>query len=304
MVVEFARKLRLTAQALGCVSQKELCARFLDVNPNTQFQLTNSYKWMQGRALPRSGAVYDDWARLLDLGKSAQYLTGCSLPEFVAALNERYEGVDDGPLVDDRDDGSFSLAALLQGSYAVYSLAWSKAARGLFIRGSLQITPGPDDEIRANYSERVAGGILHFDGHVSVSHRAIHILLRDRKHQSSVLLTCHMPAPPANVLTGIMAGAAYHDPESRPMAVRLICVRNLAADGDPAERNRYLEGDLDGFDADIAALGYRLNKRQSLGAICSDFLRPRDSQERVEISLAENEDLAMAVDRHLLPRNP
>lgn len=303
MTVEFAKKLRLTTQALGCVSQKELCTRFLELNPNTEFQLANSYKWIQGRALPRSGAVYDDWARLLDLGKSAQFLTSCTLSEFVEALTARYPHIDDGSIISDGDAGIFSLATLLQGSYAMYSLAWSKAARGLFIRGSLQIAPGAGDEILATYSEQVAGGTLHFDGRVSVYHRAIHIILQDQKHQHSVLLTCHMPAPPANVLTGIIAGSAYHDPESRPMAVRLICIRNLAAGSDLAERNRYLEGSLEEFDDDIAALGYRLNKHQSIGAICGDFLRPPDGQERVEISLAENEDLAMTFDQLLLPRN-
>jgi hypothetical protein len=304
MTVEFAKKLRLTAQALGCVSQKELCARFLEINPNTQFRLANSYKWIQGRALPRSGAVYEDWARLLGLGKSAQFLTSCSLSEFVEALTAQGQHINDSSIVGEGDDGAFSLATLLQGNYAMYSLAWSKAARGLFVRGSLEIAAGSGNEIFANYSERVAGGILSFNGQVSVSHRAIHIILHDKKHQSSVLLSCHTPAPPANIITGIMAGSAYHDPESRPMAVRLICVRKLTARGDLTASNRYLESGLEEFEEDIVALGYRLNKHQSIGAICSNFLRPPNSQERVEISLAESEDLAMTFDQHLLPRNP
>ena len=49
-----AAKLRITAALLGCATRKELCARFRSVNPATEFDLERSYKWLQGRALPRS----------------------------------------------------------------------------------------------------------------------------------------------------------------------------------------------------------------------------------------------------------
>ena len=65
MVRDFGAKLRITAAALGCASQKDLCARFREANPGTIFELDRSYKWMQGRALPRSVGLYEDWAALL-----------------------------------------------------------------------------------------------------------------------------------------------------------------------------------------------------------------------------------------------
>jgi hypothetical protein len=58
-VRSIAEKLRLTAAALDCAGQKELCAAFRRVNPNTTFALDRSYKWMQGRSLPRSARLYE-----------------------------------------------------------------------------------------------------------------------------------------------------------------------------------------------------------------------------------------------------
>ena len=57
---ELPTKLLVTQELLGCASRKELCARFRDVNPRTEFDLERSHKWMQGRAKPRSGRVYED----------------------------------------------------------------------------------------------------------------------------------------------------------------------------------------------------------------------------------------------------
>ena len=129
MTVEFAKKLRIAARALGCATQKELCARFLACNPETQFRLANSYKWSQGHPQPRSGAVFDDWARVLDLDRPAQFLAECSLAEFIALVSTRYHLPDSELGLYLGATTPFDLADLLQGNYALYSLAWSKAAR-------------------------------------------------------------------------------------------------------------------------------------------------------------------------------
>ncbi|HSF95346.1 MAG TPA: hypothetical protein VLA52_10000 [Thermohalobaculum sp.] len=52
MANDFAEKLRVTARALGCVTQKELCMLFREANSATSFTLDNSYKWMSGLSLP------------------------------------------------------------------------------------------------------------------------------------------------------------------------------------------------------------------------------------------------------------
>ena len=83
MVRDFGAKLRITAAVLGCASQKDLCARFREANPGTIFELDRSYKWMQGRSLPRSAQVYEDWAKLLGTGASAAHLQSCTVDEFL-----------------------------------------------------------------------------------------------------------------------------------------------------------------------------------------------------------------------------
>lgn len=85
-------KLRVTAALLGCANQKDLCAVFRRVNPNTDFDLERSYKWMQGRTLPRSARLYDDWALVVgaDAAHPGSWLAACPLGEFVALLGARH----------------------------------------------------------------------------------------------------------------------------------------------------------------------------------------------------------------------
>ena len=89
-VREFAAKLRITAAVLGCASQKDLCAQFRRVNPGTTFDLERSYKWMQGRALPRSAKLYDDWALLLGTERPPAYLQSCTADEFLDLACDRF----------------------------------------------------------------------------------------------------------------------------------------------------------------------------------------------------------------------
>jgi hypothetical protein len=83
--------LRITAALLGCASQKDLCARFHAVNPDTAFDLDRSYKWMQGRAQPRSARVYEDWATLLGTGAAAAHLQSCTVDEFLHLICDRHQ---------------------------------------------------------------------------------------------------------------------------------------------------------------------------------------------------------------------
>ena len=88
---DLAAKLRITAAVLGCASQKDLCARFHEVNPATIFELDRSYKWMQGRALPRSARVYEDWARVLGTTSPITYLQSCTVEEFLDLVCDRHK---------------------------------------------------------------------------------------------------------------------------------------------------------------------------------------------------------------------
>lgn len=84
-------KLCLTAAFVGAVTRKDLAAAFRAVNPATAYDLERAHKWLQGRARPREPAVYDDWARLLDLGRPGAWVAGCDA-EKLPTGTVRYEG--------------------------------------------------------------------------------------------------------------------------------------------------------------------------------------------------------------------
>ena len=146
-----AAKLRLTAVALGCATRKELCAHRA-VNPATEFDLERSYKWSQGRALPRSTTVYGDWVRVLGSERTNDWLAHCGITEFLAEL-QALHGIDGAVLLqrsrltapEVAHDGhaSFGPGQYIAGAYACYSPAWSGYFRGKMIRGGLVRGAGP-----------------------------------------------------------------------------------------------------------------------------------------------------------------
>lgn len=133
MATVLAEKLRMAATALGCRSRKELCARFRDANPATRCELEPLNKWMQGRSLPRSNAVYADFAAVIGTTKSGSWITDCSIEEFAAEL-AACTGVQSELLirpgaparrVDLGLPGLFGGITTLAGAFAAYSPAWS-----------------------------------------------------------------------------------------------------------------------------------------------------------------------------------
>ena len=88
---DFARKLALVADTLGCRTQKELLARLLAVNPQTSFDPTRAYKWRQGLAAPRDAGIYQDLADVLGLQQSGEALRTCSFAAFAAMVADRGE---------------------------------------------------------------------------------------------------------------------------------------------------------------------------------------------------------------------
>jgi hypothetical protein len=87
---DFGAKLRLTTAALGSKRQKDLALAFRRADPDTTFDLPRSYKWVQGRTLPRSARLYEEWAALLGLGCTAKQSLTESMDAFWARLTRRY----------------------------------------------------------------------------------------------------------------------------------------------------------------------------------------------------------------------
>lgn len=300
MANQFAEKLRLTAQVLGCVTHKELCVRFHAVNPQTLFQLGNSYKWMSGRATPRSSGVYTDWSNVLQVGRSGQFLADCSLDEFRQLLATRYDFALDE--VADADEASIGVSRLLQGFYAVYSPAWSRAARGAVIRGSLVFRASDDGQMLARYSERIPGSALNFKGRCSVVQRSLHLHLDDPVNGSTLFLCFHAPVPPGNVLLGLMAGSAFHDPQTRPTAVRALGVRQIGPDTAMRTPNRYLGSPADEILQDVEDLGYDTSRASDIGHSCTGFLWPEDGAVILDVPIENTEDLIMRFNYLLAPQ--
>ena len=91
MVRDLACKLRVTAALLGCASQKDLCARFHEVNAGTTFELDRSYK-----------GVFLMGALLFEARLSYAYLSGAHLDGAIL----RFAELNRASVEDARLDGS------------------------------------------------------------------------------------------------------------------------------------------------------------------------------------------------------
>ena len=270
-VREFGAKLRLTAAALGCGSQKELAAAFRRASPDTAFELARSYRWMGDRALPRARRVYDEWAALLALDRPADWLLGCGLDEFAALLAVRH-GTEPGALraragLAGPDAVAAGRTAARRpaeddpacGVYACYSHAQSPYFRGRVSRGTLLIAPAPRrfDGLVATYDQALPGGPAHASGPVQSRAAALcATLLPPNPALAPVSLSLFRPNPPASVLAGLMLGVTALSPGLQtPYATRIAALR---VPGDAAETeasNRYLDPGEWPPGRELAALG-------------------------------------------------
>ena len=215
------------------------------VNPATTFDLDRAHKWLQGRARPRDAARDEDWAALLEIGKTGFWVANCPLAEFAAALAAR------GPLAADtlqeRADAFRGGAVLepgqapeLTGSYVCYSHAWSPYFRGRIIRGELTIAiSGATRRLVALLQRTPADRADPHRGSVTLADRAIHLDLR--APGGVHLVFCLFPASaPASLLGGLMCGATVIGPDSQPSVTRIVMVRLPPRVGTSPEADPYL----------------------------------------------------------------
>ncbi|KMO36320.1 hypothetical protein ACQVP2_33050 [Methylobacterium aquaticum] len=282
---DFAAKLQLTAAVLGCQSQKSLAARFRQINPRTEFDVARSYKWTQGRTLPRSAALFDDWARLLNLGRSTQELLTADLDTFRDWLAERYGQVpaavrgtrarreaDGLPLVVPRID-----ERPLEGHYACFSHAQSPYYRGRLIRSSLTIEPpdDPGEPAMAHYTQTAPSfGVARLSGPVRMYGQtpclAMHTVSASL---APIFVTLFRPTRPVSVLTGIMSSFTVVDPDNQPpYATRFVAVRIPPQAGHRLEAgNRYLEAGASPA-SELAALGLAVAAAPDLDRRVAEYL--------------------------------
>jgi hypothetical protein len=276
---DFAHKLQLTSVVLGCSGRKELCARFRAVNSATHFDLERSHKWLQGRALPRSRQVYDDWAKVLGTTKSGAWLASCTMEAFLAEISALYdadpatlrsrveEEQTNGPT---RQPWRDLALGYLCGTYACYSMAWSPYYRRQIIRGSLQLSPGNKaSPLLAKYTESLLGKDVLFSGEAVHAQRTLHFIVRAEGDTLPLFLSLFLPGPPGSVFCGVMSGATFVGPEPRPSSTRMVIVRVPA---NAASSNRYMPLEPAMITADLGTFDLRLEDLPKAATLMHDFL--------------------------------
>ncbi len=307
MESDFAAKLRLTATALGCSGRKDLCARFRAVNPATHFDVERSSKWLQGRALPRSVQMYDDWAKVLGTQRSGAWLASCTVEAFLEEICKLYSADADTlrHRADERGgDGvvaapaASSASGYLCGSYACYSLAWSPYYRGHLIRGALTIGPGRrTPALAAVYSEAVLGTEVRFEGEVLPARGTVHLSVCNPEGRSPLFVSLFLPGPPASVLCGVMSGATIIGPEALPSTTRMVVVR---VPGNAGGSNRYLSPAPGALSDDLLALGLDLAEASEVDALMREFLLSDGEGGLDQVAASDQVRLTSVLDRAYL----
>lgn len=231
------RKLRLTAAVLGVVSRKDLAAQFRKINPTTSFDVDRAQKWLHGRSRPRERQIYEDWAKLLDLGRSGQWIADCEVETFLDSLCARHDcdrsalerqllngagGVRKAAPTDVQSGFGVNLA----GRFVSFSHAWSPYFRGQMICGELQIEVAPNQtKLVANYVQNLPNGIGRLRGPVTLSQRMLSVELWHPDSSEPFSMRLFRPTAPANVIVGYFSGVTYLSAETDLTVSRVVLIR-------------------------------------------------------------------------------
>lgn len=251
----FARKLSLTAVLLGCGTRKELCARFRAVNPQTEVDLERSFKWLQGRALPRSPTVYEDWARLIGTQRGGTWISACSEDAFLDELCLLY-GTDrtDLHVRAQRflgEGGAAATSDALLGQFVAYSWAWSPFHAGELIRGHVAFAEAARGRLDIVYTEAIPGGRIELSGQAARKGRVIHGNLVARGDEQIDLLLL-APGRPADVLVGLIQGQTIATAELQLASSRIVLFRSATSISLPTDQDgSYLPADPIALAADL-----------------------------------------------------
>lgn len=256
----FARKLSLTAVLLGCGTRKELCARFRTVNPQTEVDLERSFKWLQGRALPRSPTVYEDWARLIGTHRGGTWISACSEEAFLDELCLLY-GANRNDLLAraqrflGEGGGAITTSDALLGQFVAYSWAWSPFHTGELIRGRLSFAEAARARLDVTYTEDIPGGRIELSGQASRNGRVIHANLVARGDERIDLLLL-APGRPADILVGLLQGQTVATAELQLASSRIVLFRTLSdMQGAGTEGSCYIPFDPTALTADLERQG-------------------------------------------------
>lgn len=303
------RKLRVTAAALGVVTRKDLAAAFRRVNVGTTFDVERANKWLQGRARPRELKLYEDWAKVLDLGRSGQWIAECEMDAFLDAIARRF-GTDRDTLdrrardTERRRDPSRNGAETepdtgLAGTFIGYSHASSPYFRGQLICGELSLRADPNArQLVASYEENLPTGPLVLEGPVTSGQRTLTLDLHTPDRDVHFSMSLIRPAPPVSVLVGYLSGAAFLSSETELATTRIVFVRIPAA----ARRrtgSAYLPANTS-FAADLAGLGLPLQDPAAADERLARFLMAGHERGIDRIGADQHRALTELFDRNWL----
>jgi hypothetical protein len=230
------RKLCLTAALVGARTRKDLAAAFRRVNPRTPFDVERAHKWLQGRARPRERQIYEDWALVLDVGRSGAWIADCDLDSFLAVLCDAH--AEDREVLVRRarafrpegDRGAAAAAATgafqgdLAGSFVCYSRAWSPYFRGRLIRGGLTVARQAGD-FTATYVQSRIQDRIEARGPVDVLRKALLLYLREPHQRTAFMLTLFPPRSLISILGGLIQGPAVLGADPQPSVSRIVMIR-------------------------------------------------------------------------------
>lgn len=293
--IDVAEKLDLTAIALGCLTRKELCSAFFQINPSTTLTLQNCYNWLGGRSTPRSFSFYEDWARVLDLDEGPHFIMTSTLDAFtervaakrdlpdalLASLDDRLHrpaNAEPRQASADGRDPAWLANALLKGSYLALSLAWAPTARGRLLRGALLLGTKDDGELRAQYLETILGEKVRFEGRGQEHGHTAQLTLTCQANAATFFMAFHLPILPGNLGAGIFAGNTVYDSNSTPAACPILFIRNHTLTSEEMEAGTdYLDASAEALAQLLEDLGYGRDPTLAAESALLDLLtRPSD----------------------------
>jgi hypothetical protein len=276
-------KFRVTMAALGLSSRKELAARFRAVNPRSSCEAETLHKWMQGRALPRHATIYADWAQVLGLRRSGEWIsasalhafiedvstaTGIGVPSLLRAAATTSARKPVSPAVHGLVGGLASLC----GQFICYSRSFSPEFPEHIISGVLRLELGRSGSLLAEYSENTRLGPIKLTGHASLSGRALNIVVVDAVSGVTLFINLHMPGPPVAAICGLLSGPAV------VASAPLLCSTPLLAvklpDTAPDDLSRYFMPTPGAIAADLCAVGISPHDPTAFDARVRAFLAP------------------------------
>lgn len=276
----FAEKLRLIMRVTGCVTQKALYAKLKSINAGTGYDPVRAYKWIQGRSNPRDPEVYEDLARLLQIGIGGDELRRCSYAEFRHRLSAHYGDVmpeDAGSLAHGPSRPAPAPHAMpppdyLAGRYLTLSRAWSPHNPDSLIWGVTTLTRHASGTMSADYVESLPWGDLVLSGDLLRLGRNLFAPLASADKEVVFSVIYALPSPPGVVLGGVVGGVTAYDAEMRPVAGRIVSLRLPEEVVPRVTSAAYLPGDPDLVAERMTAFGFGASQAARLAPEVVDFI--------------------------------